>query len=105
MKNFLRNTNITTLSLLFSFAPLLWAVLFSAAANKYFTYLDPDKVTNLNFAIFAFVFGFLGVVQIVRKEAPGLTPNRPIKGPFAVFSGLLIAGFSWGLCLWLLTTW
>ncbi|MCW5878296.1 MAG: hypothetical protein KIS80_05460 [Anaerolineales bacterium] len=77
-----------------AFAHLLFsAIAFQLAYNGFV----PPLIRLINILIFFLIFGLSGVVQIHRREAPGFLPNRSIRGVFAVLSGVLVLGLSWGI--------
>jgi hypothetical protein len=46
-------------------------------------------------ALFCFIVSVSGLVQIRRREAPGVFLRSPIKGVFPVLSGALMVAFFW----------
>jgi glucan phosphoethanolaminetransferase (alkaline phosphatase superfamily) len=43
-----------------------------------------------------------GIVQIYRREAPGLGPNYPFRGWLAVVQGVLMIVLCWGMMIYLI---
>lgn len=52
--------------------------------------------------ISTFFIGLTGFVYIYKKEMPGLISSQTIKGGWAVFSGILLVVFFWGIALFAL---
>ena len=56
---------------------------------------NPDTYFPIVGAISSVIAGLSGLAQIIRREAPGFM-GLPIRGGFAVFTGVLWLSMCWG---------
>lgn len=96
--NFLENNSIKTISgipiLIASLVLIGWVIL------KQSGFVADGKTLDA-IILFAAIFliGFTGVLYIYKKEMPGVISSQTIKGWWAVFSGILLITFFWGVAI------
>jgi hypothetical protein len=82
LASFIKNTDIRMLVFLLSVMPMLLIVGSALLAEKLFEGDVPERYTASVLAISAFLLSLAGVVQIIRREAPGIM-NVSFRGGIA----------------------
>lgn len=99
MGAFLMRGNIVYVTLVIVLASFAWGILGAYIIRAVYRGDVPELGFSINLVIMSLIAGSAGFVQIIRKEAPGVGINAPIKGIPAVISGALIIALFWGLGL------
>ena len=68
-----------------------WALV----ARQIYGSVPPRRSTAAVGAIAAFVLGFSGVIQVLRREGPGVWFRSTVRGILPVISGTILAAVMW----------
>lgn len=96
MIKFIKNTSLSMLTLFSLGLPILIMVIWGLIADNVFHGNAPQAINYGIIFVCAFLSGTTGLFQVMKKEAPGVM-GKPIKGIWAVISGVLIMILIWGL--------
>ncbi|KAA3644600.1 MAG: hypothetical protein DWQ07_14380 [Chloroflexi bacterium] len=97
----LRNVNIQWLVLLPILIALGLSSFWGSIRQSLFGNNVPEAADSFAWGFMAIVSSLAGFAQIWRREAPGAM-LRPIRGPFAVLTGILFVLVTWGAGLYLI---
>jgi len=59
----------------------------------------PHNISAQGLACFGFFAGLSGIIQIIRRESPGFTFDKPFRGTMPIISGLIIILIFWSSTL------
>ena len=98
-KEFIQKGNIFILVSLPAFIGMI--IFFGGAfvSQKIFTNIEPLKLTAIFGCIGGIIMGFSGLIQIYRREMPGIYMGSVIRGWYPVITGILWVIFCWASSL------
>lgn len=94
----IKNTKLSILTLFSLGLPIFIMVVWGLVADIVFHRNAPQALNYGILFLCIFLAGTTGLFQAIKKEAPGIM-GRPIKGIWAVISGVLIMILCWGINL------
>jgi hypothetical protein len=94
IKELVKTTNIYILVYSAVAVPIIIMLGWVFVAERIFDGSIPEKYTSIILAFCMFISSFGGLIQIVRKEAPGLL-GIPFRGILPVLSGVLWVTVCW----------
>lgn len=100
--DYIFETNIYILTAIPVVAAILLVAAWVVVAHEIYGPVPPMRVTGVVIAMAAFIVSLSGLVQIVRREAPGVFWRSPLKGIFPVLSGTVWVAFTWTIGILLL---
>jgi hypothetical protein len=99
IRQFVKFTNIYVLVYSAVVIPLLIILTWAYVADKIFNGKIPEQYTSIVIACSMLISSVGGIIQIIRKESPGLL-GIPFRGIFPVATGILWVAVCWSLaCL------
>ena len=100
LNSYIKNTNIYLLSLL----PPIFGIIILVFGCSALSQLDVqcnDFWIGIFVILGTLTMGLTGIIQIYRREAPGIYPNFPITGWLAVVIGSIWVAMCWGVAIYL----
>jgi hypothetical protein len=92
---FVRKTSISKLQVGLLTLGMIILVVFAIVGSKIGPRNIPEKCKYLVFSCTFFIAGSAGLVQVIKKEAPGLGFRYPYKGALVVISGIALMVIFW----------
>jgi hypothetical protein len=87
---FFMTVNISIAMIIPIIASFFFTLLWFSVLRYFYGNNLPELYSGIGLCIASLIFGFCGIVQILRRESPGLALNKPFRGPWALFSGIMM---------------
>ena len=98
---FIKTYDISTVLFIVSVISFIFLIVTFLIVRRIYNGNIPEIINGLLWLCFSFLLGFGGVIQIIRKEAPGIM-GHSIKGLLPILLGVVWVVFCWGLGIFLL---
>ncbi len=102
--HFLMTVNIFIAMAIPIIISIVFAILWFSILHILFGDSFPDIYRDIGGGIASIIFGLCGMIQLVRREAPGFSILKPFRGTYAIINGIIITLVFEGLGIVLIIT-
>lgn len=92
----IKNTNIHKLEGIVTLLAIILLIFWFGISDMFFDGLAPQTYNYFGLLLCAFILGFSGFFQVVKKEMPWVM-GKTIKGNLAMISGYVLMISFWGV--------